>query len=155
KSAERADRAKSSFLAAASHDLRQPLQTLRFLHEALERQPARRVRQELVAGIGHSPDTMSHVFSSLLDLNQLETGTLVPSKCDFAINDIFVSVTADFFNLVEAKRLRFRAVRCGLIVHSDKRMLEEMIRNLVSNAVRYTDRGKVLLGCRRGANGVR
>jgi len=155
KSAERADRAKSSFLAAASHDLRQPLQTLRFLHEALERQPARRLRQELVAGIGRSLDTMSNILSSLLDVNQLETGTLVPSKCDFAINDIFVSVTADFFNLVEEKRLRFRAVRCGLIVHSDKRMLEEMIRNLVSNAVRYTDHGKVLLGCRRAANGVR
>jgi signal transduction histidine kinase/CheY-like chemotaxis protein len=155
KSAERADRAKSSFLAAASHDLRQPLQTLKFLQEALERQPARRARQELVARIGRSLDTMSSILSSLLDVNQLETGTLVPSRSDFAIDDIFVSVTTDFTNLVEEKSLRCRVVRSGLIVHSDKRMLEEMIRNLVSNAVRYTDSGKILLGCRRTANNVR
>jgi len=64
-------------------------------------------------------------------------------------------VTTDFTNLVEEKGLRCRLVRSGLIVHSDKRMLEEMIRNLVSNAVRYTDGGKILLGCRRTANNVR
>jgi PAS domain S-box-containing protein len=155
KRAQRADRTKSIFLAAASHDLRQPLQTLRLLHGTLEEQHSDCARREIAAGIGHSIDTMSSMLSSLLDINRLETGNLRPSKTDFAVNEIFSSAAADLRRPLEEKGLQWRVVRSDLAVHSDKRMLEEMIRNLLSNAIRYTDRGKILLGCRRVGSNVR
>jgi len=155
KLAERADRAKSIFLAAASHDLRQPLQTLRFLQGALEQRHPDGEWREIVAGVGHSIDTMSGMLSSLLDINRLETGNLCPSKSDFVVNEIFSSVATDVRRPLEEKGLQWRVVPSDLLVHSDKRMLEEMIRNLLSNAIRYTDRGKILLGCRRAGDNVR
>ena len=155
KLAERADRTKSIFLAAASHDLRQPLQTLRLLHGALEQRHLDGEGQSIVAGIGHSIDTMSSMLSSLLDINRLETGNLRPSKSDFAVNEIFNSAAADLLQPLEDKGLQWRVVPSGLVVRSDKRMLEDMIRNLLSNAIRYTDRGKILLGCRRAGSNIR
>jgi CheY-like chemotaxis protein/two-component sensor histidine kinase len=155
KRAERADRAKSVFLAAASHDLRQPLQTLRFLHEALEKQISPDEQREVIAGIGRSIDTMSSMLSSLLDINRLEAGNLRPSRSAFAVKEIFDSVAADFLRPLEEKGLQWRVVPSALVLWSDRRMLEEMIRNLLSNAIRYTDRGKILLGCRRAGDNVR
>ena len=155
KSAELADRAKSSFLAAASHDLRQPLQTLQFLRETIERNDLQPEVSELVTGMARSLDTMSSILSSLLDINRLEAGNLQPSKTDFAVGDVLNSVANDFRHLIEEKGLRCRVVSSELVIHSDRRMLEEMIRNLLSNAVRYTDRGKILLGCRRNGAKVR
>jgi CheY-like chemotaxis protein len=95
------------------------------------------------------------MLSSLLDINRLESGNLRPIKSDLAINEVFDSVATDFLRPVEEKNLKLRVVRCGLTVHSEKRMLEEMIRNLLSNSVRYTDQGKLLLGCRRAGNKIR
>jgi signal transduction histidine kinase/ActR/RegA family two-component response regulator len=155
RSAELADRAKSAFLAAASHDLRQPLQTLKFLQGALEQHHLGDEGSELVAGIGRSLDTMSGMLSSLLDVNRLESGNLRPARSDFAINEIFESVTTDFGRLIEEKGLRWRLVRSSHIIHSDRRMLEEMIRNLLSNAIRYTDHGRIVLGCRCSGDKVR
>jgi PAS domain S-box-containing protein len=153
--AERADRTKSIFLAAASHDLRQPLQTLTLLHGALEEKHHGGEEQEIIAGIGHSINTMSNMLSILLDINGLETGNLRPSKRDFAVNEIFKSVAEDFLPPLEEKGLEWRVVPSNLVIRSDRRMLEEMIRNLLSNAVRYTDRGKILLGCRRASGKIR
>jgi signal transduction histidine kinase/CheY-like chemotaxis protein len=155
KSAELANQAKSSFLAAASHDLRQPLQTLRFLQGALEQHQPDGEGRKLLEAIGRSLDTISGMLSSLLDVNRLETGNLRPLKSNFAINEILDSVATDFLRQVEEKSLKLRVVRCGLMVHSDKRMLEQMIRNLLSNSVRYTDHGKLLLGCRRAGDKIR
>jgi PAS domain S-box-containing protein len=155
KTAERADRAKSSFLAAASHDLRQPLQTLKFLQAALEpRHPSGEARK-LVAGIGQSLDTMTSILSSLLDVNRLESGNLRPAVSEFSLNEIFEPLAGDFDALVQERGLRLCIVRSELIIRSDRRMLAEMIRNLLSNAVRYTDRGRILLGCRRAGDNVR
>jgi signal transduction histidine kinase/ActR/RegA family two-component response regulator len=155
RSAELADRAKSSFLAAASHDLRQPLQTLRFLQGSFEQHHTHGEARKLVAEMGRSLDTMSSMLTSLLDVNQLETGKLNPSKRAFAVNDIFDSVAADFVRSIEERGLQWRVVRSGLMVHSDQRMLEEMLRNLLSNAIRYTDGGKILMGCRRSGDKIR
>jgi PAS domain S-box-containing protein len=155
KSAELANQAKSGFLAAASHDLRQPLQTLRFLHEALEQHHPDDEGRQLLEAIGRSLDTISSMLSSLLDINRLESGNLRPIKSDLAINEVFDTVATDFLRPVEEKSLKLRVVRCGLMVHSEKRMLEQMIRNLLSNSVRYTDHGKLLLGCRRAGDKIR
>jgi CheY-like chemotaxis protein len=150
-----ADRAKSSFLAAASHDLRQPLQTLKLLQAALEPHHPNGEARKLVAGIGQSLDTMTSILSSLLDVNRLEAGNLRPSISEFPLNEIFEPLAGDFGALVRERGLRLCIVRSELIIRSDRRMLTEMIRNLLSNAVRYTDRGRILLGCRRVGDNVR
>ncbi|MDE5454193.1 response regulator [Bradyrhizobium sp. CSA112] len=155
RSAETADRAKSGFLAAASHDLRQPLQTLKLLQAALEPHHPGGEARNLVAGIGHSLDTMTSILSSLLDVNRLESGNLHPSVSEFSLNDIFEPLAGDFVALVQEGGMRLCIVRSELIIRSDRRMLAEMIRNLLSNAVRYTDRGRILLGCRRAGDNVR
>jgi CheY-like chemotaxis protein len=155
KTAEMADRAKSSFLAAASHDLRQPLQTLKLLQAALEPHHTSGEARKLVAGIGQSLDTMTSILSSLLDVNRLESGNLRPSVSEFSLNEIFELLAGDFVVPVQERGLRLCIVRSELIIRSDRRMLTEMIRNLLSNAVRYTDRGRILLGCRRAGENVR
>ena len=88
KSAALADQAKSSFLSAASHDLRQPLQTLKFLVATLEPYLPDGEGRSLLSGMGRSLETMSSILSSLLDVNRLETGNLRPSQSDFAINEV-------------------------------------------------------------------
>src|SRR4051794_4039163 len=105
--------------------------------------------------MARSLDTMSGILSSLLDVNRLEAGNLRPSRSDFAISEIFESLAVDFSDSITDKGLRWRVVRSGLQVRSDRRMLEAMIRNLLSNALRYTDRGRILLGCRRVGDKVR
>ena len=98
---------------------------------------------------------MTSILSSLLDVNRLESGNLRPSVSEFSLGEIFESLAGDFVAPVQEKGLRLRIVRSELIIRSDRRMLEEMIRNLLSNAVRYTDRGRILLGCRRAGDNVR
>jgi signal transduction histidine kinase/CheY-like chemotaxis protein len=154
KSAELANRAKSSFLAAASHDLRQPLQTLKFLQAALGPHHPSGEARSLVVEIGRSLDTMTSILSSLLDVNRLESGNLRPSVSEFSLKEIFEPLAGDFGAPVQERGLRLCIVRSGLIIRSDRRMLAEMIRNLLSNAVRYTDRGRILLGCRRTGDNV-
>ena len=154
KSAELADRAKSSFLAAASHDLRQPLQTLKLLQAALVLHHPSGEARHLVAGIGQSLETMTSILSSLLDVNRLESGNLRPSVSEFSLSEIFESLAGGFVAPAQEKGLRLRIVPSRLIIRSDRRMLEEMIRNLLSNAIRYTDRGRILLGCRRAGDNV-
>ncbi len=155
KIAEEANRAKSAFLAAASHDLRQPLQAMKILQGSLARQIHDSAARKSIVGIGRSLETMTDMLNSLLDINQLEAGNLLPSTSDFPINDIFDALAADFLDLATEKGLRWRLVRSRIAVHSDRRMLEEMIRNLLSNAVRYTDRGSILVGCRHSGDKVR
>lgn len=111
--------------------------------------------RKLVAGIGQSLDTMTSILSSLLDVNSLESGKLRPSVSEFSLNEIFEPLAGDFVGLVQERGLRLCIVRSELIIRSDRRMLADMIRNLLSNAVRYTDRGRILLGCRRAGDNVR
>jgi CheY-like chemotaxis protein/anti-sigma regulatory factor (Ser/Thr protein kinase) len=125
------------------------------LQGTLERQVHDSTARKSIAGIGHSLETMTDMLASLLDINQLETGNLRPSKSDFPLNDIFDALANDFRETATEKGLQWRLVRAGIVLHSDKRMLREMIRNLLSNAVRYTDRGSILVGCRRAGDKVR
>jgi signal transduction histidine kinase/CheY-like chemotaxis protein/integral membrane sensor domain MASE1 len=155
KVAELADRAKSGFLAAASHDLRQPLQSLTLLGNALKPHIQDGNGQILIGRMERSLHSMKDILDSLLDINRLETGVLNPSKSNFSLQDLFASVQMDFLNLVKERGIEWRLVRSGLAVRSDRRMLELMLRNLLSNAVRHTDRGRILLGCRRAGNKVR
>ena len=110
---------------------------------------AARVRK-LLAGIGQSLDTMTSILSSLLDVNGLESGNLRPSVSEFSLNEIFETLAGDFAEPVQERGLQLRINGSKLVIRSDRRLLAEMIRNLLSNAVRYTDRGRILLGCSAG-----
>jgi PAS domain S-box-containing protein len=155
KQAELANRAKSGFLSAASHDLRQPLQNLALLQSTLRRRIRDAKGHTLITRIGHSVEIMKGILDSLLDVNRIESGRLVPSMSDFQLNVVFDSVADDFRDLAKEKGLEWRMVRSSVNVRSDRHMLEVMIRNLLSNAVRYTEQGTILVGCRRARDKVR
>ena len=147
--AELANTAKSRFLAAASHDLRQPLQTLALLQGLLARAVTGERAQKLVVRFDETLGAIEGMLNTMLDINQIEAGTVHAEPVTFPINDLFDRLKDEFTYHAQAKGLALRVVRCGLSIQSDPRLLEQMIRNLVSNALKYTKRGKVLLGCRR------
>jgi two-component system CheB/CheR fusion protein len=147
--AEQATMAKSRFLAAASHDLRQPLQTLSLLQGLLAKTVNGEREKKLLVRLEETLGAMSGMLNALLDINQIEAGVVHPEIVDFAIDDLLDRLRAEFTYHAQAKGLAFHVVPCGLRILSDPRLLEQMIRNLLSNALKYTRQGKVLLGCRR------
>jgi two-component system CheB/CheR fusion protein len=153
--AENADAAKSRFLAAASHDLRQPLQTLALLQGLLKRAVESERERKLVARIGETLGAMTGMLNALLDINQIEAGAVRPEMELIPVNDLLVKLHDEFTYQAQAKSLDLRVVACGLTIRSDPRLLEQMVRNLLSNALKYTRAGKVLLGCRRRAGMLR
>ena len=153
--AELANLAKSRFLAAASHDLRQPLQTLALLQGALKQQIKDEKVLILVAKAELALETMSDTLNALLDINQLESGTVRPQLVEFPIGELLDALRSEFTEQASGKGLRWRVVSSRWTVTSDRRFLTEMVRNLVTNAFRYTDKGGVLLGCRRHADKLR
>lgn len=153
--AEQANLGKTQFLAAASHDLRQPLQTLSLLQGILAKRIEDPANLKLVAKLEETLGAMSGMLNTLLDINQLEAGTVRPEIVEFQIGSLFDRLNTEFAYHAAAKDLSWRVVSSGLSVRSDPRLLEQMIRNLLSNAVKYTERGKVLLGCRRRGDTLR
>jgi two-component system, chemotaxis family, CheB/CheR fusion protein len=154
-SAEVANLGKSRFLAAASHDLRQPLQTLSLLQGALRQRIRDKPTLDLIAKADRTLSAMSATLNALLDINQLEAGVVRPKLTDVPISEVLGIFKSEFAELATRKGLRWRVVSCGLTVRSDRHLLEEVVRNLLSNAVRYTDAGTILLGCRRHGRDVR
>jgi CheY-like chemotaxis protein len=109
----------------------------------------------IVSGIARSIKTMSSILDSLLDVTRLEAGIIAPALRVFPLSTVLQNLTADFAELAKEKGLEIRVVPCSVVVRSDQQLLEEMLRNLVSNAVRYTDQGKILIGSRRANDNVR
>lgn len=152
KEAQQANIAKSRFLAAASHDLRQPLQALSLMSGILTGKIHADKKGEalgLVTRLDETAAAMSGMLNTLLDINQLEAGTVHPEFVSFPIADVLGRLRDEFSYHAMAQNLVLHAIPCSLSVYSDPRLLEQMIRNLLSNALKYTKRGKVLLGCRR------
>jgi len=147
--AELANVAKSRFLAAASHDLRQPLQTLALLQGLLATTVRGEKAEKLVARLDDTLGAMSGMLNTLLDINQIEAGIVRAEPKTFAIDELLARLKDEFTYHAQARGLSLRVVPCRLLVCSDPRLLEQMVRNLLSNALKYTKHGKVLLGCRR------
>ena len=150
--AQQANIAKSRFLAAASHDLRQPLQALSLMRGVLARKIREDKKEEALALVTRLDETsaaMTGMLNTLLDINQLEAGTVHPQVVDFRISDLLDRLRDEFNYHAGAQNLILHVVTCSLSVRSDPRLLEQMLRNLLSNALKYTKCGKVLLGCRR------
>jgi two-component system, chemotaxis family, CheB/CheR fusion protein len=156
--AERANLGKSRFLAAASHDLRQPLQTLSLLRGVLAKKIKDKRNEEalkLVATLNETAGALQGMLDTLLDINQLEAGIVQPEKINFPVNDLLEQLRIDFAYHARVHGLLWRVVPCRSSVWSDPRLLGQMVRNLLSNAVKYTERGKILLGCRRRGDKLR
>ena len=147
--AELASLAKSRFLAAASHDLRQPLQTLALLQGLLAKKVVGEKARKLIGGIDEALGTMTGMLNTLLDINQIEVGAVKPEIVDVPMNELLDRLREELTYHAQAAGLALRMVPCALSVRSDRRLLEQMLRNLISNALKYTQRGRVLVGCRR------
>jgi len=147
--AERANDAKTRFLAAASHDLRQPVQSLVLLSSALSSRLDGHPAAALVGNLQTSVDALCRLLEALLDVSKLDAGTVRASIQPVRLSEIFQRLEAEYRMRAHAKGLEFRVVPCALTVSADPPLLERIVRNLVENALRYTDRGAVLLGCRR------
>ncbi len=152
--AERANLAKSAFLAAASHDLRQPVHALGLFVGALRSLASAKDAAPLIDQIESSVDAMDGLFGALLDVSRLDAGVVVVDRRALAIGSILARACADYAPEAEAKGVRLDRVDTSAIVDSDPVLLERILRNLVSNAVRYTDFGRVLVGCRRAGAAV-
>jgi len=153
--AETANRAKSQFLAAASHDLRQPLHAVGLFAAALAAKARDPDVKPLVASIHASLEALEGLFAQLLDLSRLEAGALHPAPAIVQLEPLFARLAADFAPQASASGLVLRIVPTRLAVETDPVLLERILRNLVANAVRYTRAGGVVLGARRRANAVR
>ena len=153
--AEHANRAKSRFLATASHDLRQPLQTLGLLNGALRRMIQDPECLEVLSQQEEAIDAMSRLLNALLDISKLESGAITLALTDFPLMPLLELVRRDFAGLATTKGLRL-AVDCPDVeIHSDPALVTQLLRNLLSNAVKYTQRGAVELRCERSPSGLR
>jgi two-component system CheB/CheR fusion protein len=147
--AQRANAAKSRFLAAASHDLRQPLQTLYLILATLRRLVADDKTTALIQRLEETLGVMTGMLDTLLDINQIEAGTVRINRSVFAIDNLLLGLKAEHAVVAEARHLDLRVVRSSLLIESDRELLGQMIRNLLSNALKYTPKGRILVGCRR------
>ncbi|UPY35629.1 chemotaxis protein CheB [Sediminicoccus sp. KRV36] len=153
--AEQASAVKSRFLGAASHDLRQPLQTLTLLRDLLAKIVEGDEARKLVAMQAPTLAAMAGMLDTLLDINQIETGTLKANPIAFSMDGLLDQLREEFSYLAAGQGLDLRVVPCGLSIRSDPRLLDQILRNLLSNALKYTREGRILLGCRRRAGLLR
>jgi CheY-like chemotaxis protein len=148
--ADAANLAKSSFLASASHDLRQPVHALGMFVGALRDRPLDETSGRLVRQIQNSVGALDGLFAAILDISRLDAGIIESRPRTVAIQSLLERICRDEMPEAERKGIALRVVPCSLSVATDPVLLERVLRNLVSNAVRYTDVGRVVVGCRRG-----
>ncbi len=153
--AERADMAKSRFLAAASHDLRQPMHALGLFIAELAEQPHPPDTRRLVRQIAASAEAMENLLDSLLDISRLDAGALQPKIVPCPVQPILDRIANDFHIWAEERGLRLRVRPCAAWVRTDPLLFERILSNLVSNAIRYTPRGTVLIACRPAGTDMR
>jgi CheY-like chemotaxis protein len=152
---EDANLAKSRFLAAASHDLRQPLHALNWFVAQLRNEKDQAEKTRVIARIDTAVAAMNELFNALLDMSKLDAGVLAPSFWKFPIDQLLKRIEMTFTVAAREKDLRLRVVSSGAWVRSDFILLERILLNLVSNAVRYTAEGGIVVGCRRRAGLLR
>jgi Na+/proline symporter/signal transduction histidine kinase len=147
--AEQANISKTRFLAAASHDILQPLNAARLYVTSLVERQGGGNDSQLVGNIDASLDAVEEIFGALLDISRLDTGAMKPEIASFRMDELLRQLEVEFMPLAQERGLRLQFVSCSLAVESDRRLLRRLLQNLISNAIKYTPRGRVLVGCRR------
>ena len=153
--ADEANISKTRFLAAASHDILQPLNAARLYVTSLVERKVNTDDDRLVSNIDASLEAVEEILSVLLDISRLDAGAMKPELASFAIDEILRQLEVEFAPLARAKGLELTFVPSSLAVRSDRRLLRRLLQNLVSNAVKYTPKGRVLVGCRRRGRSLR
>ncbi len=146
--ADRANNAKSRFLAAASHDLRQPLSALK-LYTGMLRNKVDPGDQAVLVEMDDCVASLSDLLSKLLDLSKLDAGAIVPQISDFSVDELFEKLHASYAPEAALKGLHLRCAPCGLSARTDQVLFQRIVGNLVSNAIEHSERGGVLVACRR------
>lgn len=146
--AENANLAKSRFLAAASHDLRQPMHALNLYHGAMENVELPSEAQLLLSYARQCAVAMDDMFTVLLDMSRLDAGAVTPTFKTFPVKQLLERIRVEFEPPAKEKGLDLRVVPSKLFIRTDPALAERIVRNLVSNAVRYTHHGKIVIGCR-------
>lgn len=150
--ADQANAAKSRFLAAVSHDLRQPIHAQGLFLDALRQTTLTPRQQELAAHIGATSEAAGQMLHTLMDFSRIDAGVIQPQLQAFALQPLLNRIEREFMPLADARGLAYRSRETRLAAFSDPAMIEMILRNLVANAIRYTERGGLLLVCRkRGA----
>ena len=152
--AERANLSKTKFLAAVSHDLLQPLNAARLFTSALAEQPMEKQTHGLVTSVSNSLDDVESLLSTLVDISKLDAGVVVPDVISFSVSDLLQNIANEYRQIAQSEDLVLRFVPCDVVISSDSQLLARILRNFLSNAIRYTASGRILLGCRRKANGL-
>ena len=152
--AERANKAKSLFLASASHDLRQPLNAMQMYIAALQSKVKDKEILRIIEDINSVSISTARLLNALLDVSELEVGAIKPRFESFSVNNMLISIFQSFLPLAKDKGLNFRVVPSSLYVRSDPALLERILGNFMSNAIRYTNKGSVLIGCRKRGDKV-
>jgi len=153
--AESANRQKSQFLASASHDLRQPLHALGLFAAALEEKIRYPEVRSIVRNISDSIAALETLFNELLDVSKLDAGVILPTWTSFPLQSLLNRIIADYGPAAKEKGLQLIIRPTRVILYSDPILIERILRNLVSNSIRYTVKGKILLGIRHEGNNKR
>lgn len=155
KDAERANLSKTKFLAAISHDLLQPLNAAQLYLGSLLSHRMSPAARKLVSSLAHSLEDVESLITTLVDISKLDAGVVRADKQSFPISDLLDNIADDFSHAAEGTRVEVRYVHSSSYVYTDSQLLARIVRNLMTNALRYTPGGKILLGSRRCREGLR
>ena len=150
--AEDANLSKTRFLAAASHDLLQPLNAARLFIATLQEQPLVQETARLVERTDLALQGVESLLGTLLEISKLDAGAIPVNQTEFPVMSMLARLVEEYAPLAREAGINLRCVPCSLAVRSDRKMLERMLRNFLSNAIRYTEGGRILIGCRRRAD---
>ena len=152
--ADTGNQAKTRFLAAASHDLRQPLNSALLFLESMDEVPLGTGNRELLQRAKVALASLNNLLGTLLDSARLDLNGIAPRMADFPIDALLDRIGPEFGSVARSAGLELKFMACSAWVRTDMHLLETMLRNFVSNAIRYTPRGRVLVGCRRRQSGL-
>jgi len=152
--AEEANASKDKYLAAASHDLLQPLNAARLLVATLQESPLDNNSQNMVGRIHTALTSAEELLADLLDISRLDANAVIPEVQSIPIQDVFDTLHSEFLPVAEQAGLELRKLDSSHLIRSDARLLMRILRNFISNAIRYTETGKVLIGCRQRSDHI-
>ena len=153
--ADEANVSKTRFVAAASHDILQPLNAARLYVTSLIERHGVSDDAALIGNIDASLEAVEEIFSALLDISRLDTGAMKPELADFRIDELLHRLEVEFAPFARERGLELTVMPCSFNVRSDRRLLRRLLQNLISNAIKYTPAGRVLVGCRRYGDHLR